>query len=181
MRRERFVSNQSRLFNPTVLPALAVVVLLAACSAERTGDDQAGARRGQYDAADSTGGSDAHITAAVADAGRPEEDRKRDADRKPAEVLAFFGIEPGMQVVDLMGTSGYYTEILARAVGADGKVYALNAPAILDWFADEPLTKRLARLGMDHIIRFDRELEDPGLPEGLDAVLLIRSVSWAIW
>ena len=36
-----------------------------------------------------------YITAAVADPNRPEADIKRDAGRKPAEVIAFAGVKPG--------------------------------------------------------------------------------------
>ena len=39
-----------------------------------------------------------NIADAVADSTRPAEDRERDADRLPAEVLAFAGLRPGAQV-----------------------------------------------------------------------------------
>ena len=42
----------------------------------------------------------AQMKAAVADAGRPEADTKRDEFRHPAEMLAFAGIGPGKVVVD---------------------------------------------------------------------------------
>jgi predicted methyltransferase len=45
----------------------------------------------------------AAISAAVADAGRPEADKARDADRKPAETLAFAGVKPGETIVDPKG------------------------------------------------------------------------------
>lgn len=66
----------------------------------------------------------ANITAAVNNPNRSEENRVRDGDRKPAEVLSFFGVEPGMTVVDLGSGGGYFTEILSNAVGPDGSVYA---------------------------------------------------------
>ena len=42
------------------------------------------------------------IEDAIASPQRTDADRKRDATSKPAEVLGFFGIEPGMQVLDLI-------------------------------------------------------------------------------
>ncbi len=51
---------------------------------------------------------------------RPAEDRQLDAARKPAEVLHFFGIEPGMKVLDIFAGPGYYTEILNHLVGEQG-------------------------------------------------------------
>jgi predicted methyltransferase len=70
----------------------------------------------------------AYIAAAVADKGRPEADTKRDADRKPAEMLEFAGVKPGMTVVDLIPGGGYFTRIFAKAVGPKGTVYALGGP-----------------------------------------------------
>ena len=68
------------------------------------------------------------ITAAVADAARPAADKERDANRKPAEVVAFAGVKPGMTVAELGPGGGYYTRILAKSVGPKGKVYALLTP-----------------------------------------------------
>lgn len=68
----------------------------------------------------------AHIEAAVDNPMRSEENRVRDGDRKPGKVLAFFGVEEGMNVVDLASSGGYFTEILAGAVGPEGSVSAHN-------------------------------------------------------
>ncbi|PCI79206.1 MAG: hypothetical protein COB20_05335 [SAR86 cluster bacterium] len=48
--------------------------------------------------------ADSHtaIERAVANDARPDADRQRDADRKPAHVLEFFGIEPGIIRSDLV-------------------------------------------------------------------------------
>ncbi len=64
------------------------------------------------------------IHGAVADARRSDADRERDKTRKPVAVLDFFGVEPGMQVLDLLSGGGYYTEILSHAVGPSGEVVA---------------------------------------------------------
>src|SRR3954470_5796886 len=69
------------------------------------------------------------IAAAVADAARPAADKERDAMRKPAETVAFAGVKPGMVVGELGPGRGYYTRILAKAVGPTGKVYAIITPA----------------------------------------------------
>jgi predicted methyltransferase len=114
------------------------------------------------------------IAAAVAHSDRSEGDRRRDADRRPGEVLAFFGVEPGQRVAEIMASTGYYTELLSRVVGPEGHVYAQNNRFVLERFAEMPLSERLARPGLENVTRLDREIEDPGLPEGLDGIFLIR-------
>lgn len=68
----------------------------------------------------------ADLSAAVAGPGRPVDQIALDAGRKPAEVLAFLGLKPGDVAADIMAGSGYYTEIMARAVGPKGRVIAVE-------------------------------------------------------
>lgn len=79
-------------------------------------------------------GAGAAIAAAVADSRRPEADTSRDAVRKPAEIVAFAGVHPGMTIAEIAPGGGYYTRLLAAAVGPQGKVYAM-VPA---FFASRP-------------------------------------------
>ena len=65
-----------------------------------------------------------YISAALADPARPLQDRSRDRDRKPAEVLAFGGVRPGARVADFMSGGAYFTRLLSRIVGDSGHVYA---------------------------------------------------------
>ncbi len=64
------------------------------------------------------------IAAAVADKGRPAADVARDADRKPAEMLAFAGLKPGDTVLEVLPGGGYFTRLISKAVGPTGHVYA---------------------------------------------------------
>lgn len=62
---------------------------------------------------------------------RRAEDRARDQYRNPAETLAFFGVEPGMTVVDYMPAGGWYTRVLVPYLGAEGRYIGVNPdPAI---------------------------------------------------
>jgi predicted methyltransferase len=87
------------------------------------------------------------IAAAVADPERPEADRQRDADRKPAELLAFAGVRPGWKVAELSPGAGYFTRLLSVAVGDKGYVYTSTlrpSPAVEAWaktHANVSLTK----------------------------------------
>jgi predicted methyltransferase len=66
----------------------------------------------------------AYVTAAVNDKGRPAADTMRDADRKPAESVAFSTVKPGDKVLELIAGGGYYTRILSKTVGPKGHVYS---------------------------------------------------------
>lgn len=74
------------------------------------------------------------IAAAVADPGRPAADTARDADRKPAQMVAFAGVKAGDKVAELIPAGGYYTRILSKAVGPTGHVYAI----VPKFFASRP-------------------------------------------
>jgi predicted methyltransferase len=78
------------------------------------------------------------IAAAVADPARPQADRDRDADRKPAECIAFAGLKPGQRVADLLPGGGYFTRIFSGVVGPKGEVFAVAPPKRPDAPADRP-------------------------------------------
>lgn len=115
------------------------------------------------------------VRAAVADEGRPAMDLRRDGTRRPAAILDFFDIKPGLRVADIQAGNGYYTELVSRVVGPHGEVYAVN-DRVTQRLYGEQLTERLERDGFDaeNIVRVDRQLDDMELPAGLDRVLLVR-------
>jgi formylglycine-generating enzyme required for sulfatase activity/predicted methyltransferase len=78
------------------------------------------------------------FVAAVGADGRPPDLVAKDVTRRPAEVLDFLQLRAGMTVLDLIGDAGYYSEIMARAVGPAGRVVAL--------VYDEAARKELAGL-----------------------------------
>jgi len=80
----------------------------------------------------------ANIAAAVADSHRPDTDQQRDADRKPAETLAFAGIKRDETIAELLPGAGYFTRILSKAVGSKGKIFAVVPPRPPNSPADRP-------------------------------------------
>ncbi|WP_181901795.1 class I SAM-dependent methyltransferase [Thalassotalea euphylliae] len=59
---------------------------------------------------------------------RSAKNKARDAYRNPKETLAFFGFKPDMTVVEMAPGGGWYTEILAPALKANGKFYGAHYP-----------------------------------------------------
>ncbi|MBN9540270.1 MAG: class I SAM-dependent methyltransferase [Alphaproteobacteria bacterium] len=80
----------------------------------------------------------ARIAEIVASPDRSAADRTNDQRRKPAEMLAFIGIVPGITALDLSAGGGYTTELLARSVGPGGTVYGQSRPRNPDQPAVRP-------------------------------------------
>ena len=78
------------------------------------------------------------VANAVADPARPQADRDRDADRKPAECIAFAGLKPGQRIADLLPGGGYFTRIFSAVVGPKGQVFAVASPKRPNSPADRP-------------------------------------------
>jgi predicted methyltransferase len=136
------------------------------------------------------------IAAIVAAPDRAPADRVNDVRRKPADMLAFIGIRPGITALDVSAARGYTTELVARAVGPTGKVYGQNPPprepnaprpaqpegASAPPPANAPppmpnLAERVRNPAVAHMIPVARPFEDPAPPEvangGLDLVTLM--------
>jgi predicted methyltransferase len=83
----------------------------------------------------------AHIAAAVASTERSAKDRERDQRDKPAEVMTFADVKPGMKVADVFGGGGYWAEVLSYAVGPEGKVTLVNNAPYVDFSREELKTR----------------------------------------
>jgi len=73
------------------------------------------------------------IAAAISDSSRPTTDTERDANRKPAETLAFMGIKAGDKVADYAPGSGYFTRLFSDVVAGKGHVYAAVPGALYEY------------------------------------------------
>lgn len=69
-----------------------------------------------------------YIQAAVASSERTPAMTERDANRKPAELLALSGVKPGDTVVEFAGFGQYFTMLLSSIVGETGKVLVYDLP-----------------------------------------------------
>jgi predicted methyltransferase len=111
--------------------------------------------------------------AAVANPQRTDADRGRDAGRRPAAVLEFFGIEPGMQVLDMFSGGGYYSELLSYVVGPDGEVVSHTNSAYARFVGEETTIRyadnRLANVKI--LLAENNELDVPA--EEFDAVMMV--------
>jgi len=116
---------------------------------------------------------DQTITRAVANPQRSEADRFRDVNDKPAAVLHFIGVRPGMKVADVISGGGYYSELMSYVVGPQGKVIAHTVKTYDRWVADERKA-RFAPGRLPNVVPLSEELPDLDLGnESLDLILMV--------
>lgn len=72
--------------------------------------------------------ADMSLQQAVQGEWRAEANKARDVYRHPVETLQFFGIQPGMTVIELSPGGGWYTEILAPYLAAHGQLIEAAPP-----------------------------------------------------
>jgi len=97
----------------TIMLAAGALALLAACATGPSGPPPLAV---------------ADYAVILADPSRPADDLKDDAARKPAEILAFAGLRPGDRVVEMEGGRGWFSFLISKAIGADGKLIVQYPP-----------------------------------------------------
>jgi len=110
------------------------------------------------------------VSAAVADPARPQDDKDRDANRKPAEVVAFAGIKSGAKVVDLLAGGGYFTRIFSGVVGPKGKVYTVGFPPRPNAPTVSPLATIAADPHYSNVTVVTGRVNELTLPEPVDVI-----------
>ena len=113
--------------------------------------------------------TDETLAAALENSSRPKADRDRDADRKPVQLMTFFGVERGMTVVDLIAGAGYMTEVCAIATGSEGKVYSQHLGV------NKNLDARLAGNRLPNVERVDTNII-PAQPGSIDVVITVMNL-----
>jgi predicted methyltransferase len=157
------------------LPMLAAAVLSLQACASAPASSPPVSPEAAAQAVGEPGRTSAAATSAQAIVDAPDrtpDDRELDARRQPVQLLEFLGVTPGERVADLAAGSGYTTELLARAVGPNGLVYAQNDRATIDKYVTESWPTRLQREATHNAVRMDREFDAPFTPDARDLDLV---------
>ncbi|MFQ5564340.1 MAG: class I SAM-dependent methyltransferase [Parvularculaceae bacterium] len=126
----------------------AAALILVACSEDTPTGEAATPAPAEQDAAasapDAAASAEEKLDAVLA--AQSDETKARYQYRHPKETLAFFGVEPGMTVVDTLPGKVWYSGILSDYLGADGRVigadYSHEMWTLFGGFADEEFLKR---------------------------------------
>jgi predicted methyltransferase len=165
-------------------PQLVVALAVAACGSKSNEEAQAPAAPAPEPAAAAAPAPTADraaIDAALANTDRFAGDSEQDARRKSAEVLTFMELRPGMHVLDYFAAAGYYTELMSRVVGPEGKVIAYNNEEYRKFSQDAP-TKRYGNNRLSNVTEVTTPVESLSLePASLDAVLFMQSYHDLYW
>jgi len=122
-----------------------------------------------------------NISKAVAAPERSAKDRERDARDKPAELLAFAGVKPGMKVADVFGGGGYWSELLARAVGPTGSATLVNNEGYAN-FAKEDIKVRFADGRLKQVKQITGKTDAMGMgKDQYDLILIFMSYHDLYW
>ena len=117
------------------------------------------------------------VTDAINAPDRPAADKALDAGRRPGQIMAFYGIKPGMKIADVFAGGGYMTELYARIVGPSGKVYSQNGPFPEKFKKiEDAWDARLKEPALSNVVKVSKPFDAPDLlpvpPDSLDAVII---------
>jgi len=125
--------------------------------------------------------ADPAIEKSIASPERTADDRERDGREKPAEVLAFAGVKPGMTVADIFSAGGYYTELLAGVVGPTGKVLAINNVPYAN-FAKDDIKKRFTEGRLENVTPRIVEASHMYIdPKSVDLAVIVMAYHDVYW
>ena len=110
--------------------------------------------------------------AIVAAPDRSDADRNTDKRRDPQKLLNFIGVKEGMKVLDMEAGAGYTTELLARAVGPNGVVYAQDSADVIERQVKDKFDLRAQKPAMKGVIHVIRNYDDPLPPEARNLDLI---------
>jgi predicted methyltransferase len=117
----------------------------------------------------------AEYFAAINDTRRPQADRDRDALRLPAEVLSFAEIAPGEVVGDYLMGGGYWTRMIAPAVGPAGKVYGFTADEFVSFRPAYATEQDAVVADYDNVFKVRSPIAAPAFPESLDTLITVQN------
>jgi predicted methyltransferase len=129
---------------------------------------------------------DAALNTAISSPERKPANAARDGSRHPARTLAFWGLRPGLTVVEISPGGGYWSEILAPYAKATGGSYVAALPDLADPKTPEGYRKGRADFearfaGKAAFVSFGPLSGPLGPPASADLVFTARNVHNWLW
>ena len=116
------------------------------------------------------------VLAVMAREDRLPGDRERDVRSRPEEIIPLLNLRPGDRVVDIFGSGGYYSELLAGVLGEEGEAVLHNSPGFEAWGVNI-LNDRFTDREPGNITRLTINGPELGLnPDSLDAAIIVMAL-----
>lgn len=123
--------------------------------------------------------ADGVLTAKVNGAQRSADNKARDAFRRPAETLEFWGVKPGQTIIEVSPGGGYWSEILAP-YAKDTKGHYIAATGRPDQKLPAKFEDANA-YGPIHYALFNKGPAELGAPGSADVVITARNIHNWMW
>lgn len=164
---------------PFMLAAAVAALALGACATSSSSASSQSAKEAAPKA-------DAALASAISGSWRSPENVARDLYRKPAEALTFWGLKPGMTVLELQPGGGWWTEILAPYARMTGGAYFATAADLGNPELSQQAKDARARFaqrfadekvyGKVNLVNFGAKSSGLGAPGSVDFVLNGRNM-----
>ncbi len=118
----------------------------------------------------------AEVITAMAQSGRLAADTERDKRSRPEAVIPLLKLEPDDSVIDIFGSGGYYSDLLARVLSSKGEAILHNNQGFEQW-GSNILQDRFDNGMPDNVILLRRSGINLDLPPAsLDAALIVMAL-----
>lgn len=108
--------------------------------------------------------------------GRLAADLERDLRSKPQMIIPHLALQEGDRVLDIFGAGGYYSDLLARVLGQEGRALLHNNQGFQQW-GSNILQDRFANGLPRNVIMLNRSGINLDLPpESIDAALMVMAL-----
>src|SRR5205807_8135035 len=94
----------------------------------------------------------------------------RDQWQKPDQIMDALLIAEGSVVAEVGAGGGWFTPWLSRRVGPNGRIYAEDIQTQMI----EEIVRRVRRENLSNVVPVLGTPQDPRLPDGMDAVLIVN-------
>ena len=114
---------------------------------------------------------------------RSADHKARDAQRMPAKIIAFSGINRGDKVVEIAPASGYYTALLSRIVGPNGQVIGIGPERLFEKFpnARNSFQGYIDRDPRPNVTFSSAKLDEVILPGDMDQIWMVLYYHDTYW
>ena len=118
----------------------------------------------------------ARVLRVIESGNRMASDIERDSRSKPEAIIPLLNLQQGDRVIDIFGSGGYYSDLLARVLGSEGEAFLHNNQGFQQW-GTNILQDRFANGMPRNVVMHNQSGIELGLePKSIDAALIVMAL-----